>query len=322
MLLSVLCAVTAGAGAGRKAVAQDTFPSRSVTVVVPFPPGGGTDVLARVLAQKLSEFWRQPVVVENRPGAAGKLGTEQVQRAPADGHTLVMASTGALMALAGPPGNRPFAVEEVLSPVTLAAAPAYLVFAHPSLGIGSIAELLAEARRRPDEIAFGSSGVGSASHLCGELFAAMADIKLLHIPYRGTGQAQQDLLSGRIGLMFSPPQTVASAVANGGLRALAVTSEERDPLMPDMPTVSESGVPGYSAVGWFGLFAPKGTPVAIVERIHADAERAFALPGVRGKLANLGAVPRPMRPEAFTRFVNADIAKWQRLIRDRGITME
>jgi tripartite-type tricarboxylate transporter receptor subunit TctC len=302
------------------ATAQDAFPSRTVTIVVPFPPGGGTDVLARILSQHFGEAWRQSVVVENRGGGAGRIGMQMVQRAQPDGHTLMVTSTGGIMGAAG--AENAFRVEEVLTPVTLIAAPAYVVAMHPGVGARDVAGLIALARARPGHFTFGSSGTGAASHLAAELFAAMAGIEMLHVPYRGTGPALTDLIAGRIQLMFAPPQTVASAVQARQVVNLAVTSERRTDLLPGLPTVSESGLPGYSAVGWFGLFGPRGMPPAVTRRIAADAARALGTRETRERLATLGAEPEPMAPDAFARYVDADIAKWQRVVRERGITLE
>jgi len=304
----------------RLARAQDAFPTRPVTIVVPFPPGGGTDVLARILAQHFAEAWRLPVIVENRGGGAGRIGMQQVQRAQPDGHTLMVTSTGGMMGLAGI--ERAFSVREHLTPITLVAAPAYVVAMHPGVGARNVAELITLARARPGHFTFGSSGIGAASHLAAELFASMAGIEMLHVPYRGTGPALGDLIAGRIHLMFAPPQTVAAAVAGGQVVNLAVTSEHATPLLPGLRTVAETGLPGYSAVGWFALFAPRNVPSAIIERIATDAARALNLPETRARLAALGAEPEPMRPDAFAAYVDADIAKWQRVVRDRNITLE
>lgn len=302
------------------ASAQEAFPARTVTIVVPFPPGGGTDVLARILAQHFQEAWRGSVVVENRSGGAGRIGFQTVQRAAPDGHTLMVTSTGGMMGAAGT--ERPLASREIVTPITLIAAPAYVVAVHPGLGVADVAGLIALARQRPGQLAFGSSGTGAASHLAAELFASMAGIEMLHVPYRGTGPALTDLVAGRIQLMFAPPQTVAAAVAAGQVRNLAVTAERRTDLLPGLPTVHESGLPGYSAVGWFGLFGPRGMPAALAERIAADAARALTTPETRARLAGLGAEPEPMPPAAFAAYVDADIAKWQRLVRERNIPLE
>ncbi|MBP0495049.1 Bug family tripartite tricarboxylate transporter substrate binding protein [Pararoseomonas indoligenes] len=298
------------------------FPSRTAFIVVPFPPGGGTDVFGRLLAMHFGAAWRQNVVVENRSGAGGRIGTQAVQRAPADGHTLLIGTTGTLLAMAGPGGDPPFVSRDELTPITLITAPGYVVTVAPSLGVRTVAELISEGRRRPGGLAFGSSGAGAVSHLAGELFAAMAGIQTLHVPYRGTGPAVADLQGGRIQVMFAPPQTVAGPVAAGQLRNIAITSERRSALTPDLPTVAESGLPGYAAVGWFGLFGPRGMPGAVASRIHRDAARALERPENRERLAALGAEPEPMEPDAFASHVDGDVARWQRLVRERRIQLE
>lgn len=304
----------------RPAGAQEAYPSRTVSIVVPFPPGGGTDILARILAQHFQESWRQSVVVENRGGGAGRIGLQQVQRAQPDGHTLMVTSTGGMMGLAG--AERPFAVREALTPITLVAAPAYVVAMHPGVGAADVAGLIAMAKARPGHFSFGSSGTGAASHLAAELFASLAGIEMLHVPYRGTGPALNDLIAGRIQLMFAPPQTVAAAVAGGQVKNLAMTAERRSALLPGLPTVAESGLPGYSAVGWFGLFGPRGMPPAIAAKISADAAAGLDTAITRQRLAALGAEPEPMAPDAFASYIDADIAKWQRVVRERNITLE
>jgi tripartite-type tricarboxylate transporter receptor subunit TctC len=298
------------------------FPTRTITIVVPFPPGGGTDVLARILGQHFQEAFRQSVVVENRGGGAGRIGLQLVQRAQPDGHTLMVTSTGGIMGLAGAGGERAFAVREELSPVSLIAAPAYVIAMHPAVGARNVGELIALARARPGHFTFGSSGTGAASHLAAELFASMAGIEMLHVPYRGTGPALTDLVAGRIHLMFAPPQTVAAAVAAGQVVNLAVTSASPTALLPGVPAAAATGLPGYAAVGWFGLFAPKAAPAAVVQRLSAEASRALSLASTRERLAVLGAEPEPMAPDAFAAFIDADIAKWQRVVRERNITLE
>ena len=309
--------------AARQGHAQDVaYPSRTVTIVVPFPPGGGTDVLARILGQHFQEGFRQSVVVENRGGGAGRIGLQLVQRAQPDGHTLMVTSTGGIMGLAGPGGDKVFAVRDELTPITLIAAPAYVIAMHPGVGARNVGELIALAKARPGHFTFGSSGTGAASHLAAELFASMAGIEMLHVPYRGTGPALTDLVAGRIHLMFAPPQTVAAAVAANQVVNLAVTSERPSALLPGVPAASTTGLPGYAAVGWFGLFGPKGMPAAVTQRIAAEANRALSLASTRDRLATLGAEPEPMTPDAFTTFIDQDIAKWQRVVRERNITLE
>ena len=288
------------------------FPSKSVKVIVPFPPGGGADTLARVMGPHLSKIWGQPVVVENKPGASGHIGAEAVAQSPADGYTLLMASTAAL----SEKNVRQFA------PVTLVSASAYVIVANPKVKANTVKELIAEAKAAPGRMSFGSSGTGAASHLAGELFAAMAGIQLLHVPYKGTGQAVTDLLAGQIDLMFAPAQTAMPHVKAGKLKALAVTSARRAATLPDLPTAAETGLPGYEALGWFGLLAPAGTLRAVVEKLSADANAVLALPEVKERLLALGSEPSGNRPDEFAAFIRDDQAKWAKLMNELGIKPE
>jgi tripartite-type tricarboxylate transporter receptor subunit TctC len=289
-----LCAATLPASAA-------DYPNHAIKIIVPFAAGGGTDVLARIIAQNLNGKWGQPVVVENQPGASGAIGTRAVMKAPADGYTLLMASTGALMAL---------------SP-----APPYLLVVNPKLPVNSTADLIRLARERPEGLTFGSSGVGAASHLSAVLFGSDAGIKLLHIPYKGTGPAVTDLLGARIDLMFAPGPVVQQFVQSGQLKALGVTDTRRSKFYPDVPTIAESGVPGYESVGWFGLLAPAGTPPEIVKQINQAIVAAMETQEFRDHLATLGAEPKPQTPEEFGRYINADVAKWSRLVKDNDVQL-
>jgi tripartite-type tricarboxylate transporter receptor subunit TctC len=290
----------------------EDFPSRPVHVLVPFPPGGGTDALARIMGPYLSKMWDQPVIVENKPGASGHIGADYVAGSPADGYMLLMSSTASLT-----PKN----VDKFV-PVTLVSASPYVVVVNPKVPASSIAELVAYAKKNPGKLTFGSSGTGAASHLAGELFKSMAGVEMLHVPYKGTGQAVKDLLGGQIDVMFAPGETVMPQVKAGRLRALAVTSARRATAIPDLPTVAEAGVPGYEAIGWFGLLAPAATPKAIVEKVSRDANAVLADPEVRAKMLALGAEPSGDTPEEFGRFIHADQAKWSKLMRERGIVVE
>jgi tripartite-type tricarboxylate transporter receptor subunit TctC len=298
------------------------FPAGPVRIIVPFPAGGATDVLGRVLSVHLQNLWGSPVITEYRPGAAGLIGTRQVAAASADGHTLLMASTGAILALAAERiGNGAYDIARELAPVSLVAAPPYILVVNPALPVKTATELIAHAKRNPGKISFGSSGVGSASHLSGALFQQMAGIDMLHVPYRGTGPAVTDLLGGRIEVMFSPALTVTPHVAAGTLRVIGTTGSARSALFPDFPTVAESGLPGYSSLGWFGLFAPAGTPRDVVARISADTKTVLTLPEAKQRLAEQGAEPEPNAPDAFAAFVNSDIAKWLALAQKTGIKL-
>lgn len=293
------------------------YPSRAIRIVVPFEPGGGTDVLARIVGQRLGEKWGQAVIVENQPGASGSIGGKTVERSAPDGYTLVMASTGALMSIADfYSKDGPFDLNAHFAPVTLVADPPYVVTVSPDLPVKTVADLIALARSKKGELTFGSSGVGAASHLSGELFQKEAGVELLHVPYKGTGEAVTDLLAGRIDIMFAPPQTVEPLVKAGQLKALATTGKTRSPLFPDLPTASESDLPGYEAVGWFGLLAPAHTADAIVNKLNAAIVEILQSADVRERLAKLGAEPHPMTPAQYGSFITADLAKWTQVLHD------
>jgi tripartite-type tricarboxylate transporter receptor subunit TctC len=296
--------------AAAAALAQ-AFPSRPVRIVVPFPPGGGADTLARIMEPRLAEIWAQPVIVENRPGASGHIGADYVAKSTPDGHTLLMSSTASL----DEKNVGDFA------PVSLVSASAYVVTLNPGVAAAGIRELIALAKASPGRLTFGSSGSGAASHLSAELFKAMAGVDLLHVPYKGTGQAVTDLLAGHVNLMFAPAQTVMPYVQAGRLRALAVTGAKRSETLPNLPTLAESGLPGYEAVGWFGLLAPAATPKAAVARASADVNRVLAQREVRDRILALGSEVSGNSPEEFARFIRDDQAKWSKLMKEAGISV-
>jgi tripartite-type tricarboxylate transporter receptor subunit TctC len=301
--------------------ARAEYPERAIKMIVPFAAGGGTDVIARIIAQNLNSKWGQPVVVENQPGASGAIGTRAVMKAPPDGYTLLMASTGALMAVsAGADGGGPFDVNKYLTPVALGAAPPYLLVASPALPVKTTADLIRYAREKPGGLTFGSAGVGAASHLSGLLFASETGIKMLHVPYKGTGPAVTDLLGGRIDVMFAPGPVVAQFVAAGQLKALGVTDTQRSKFYPDVPTVADA-VPAYESVGWFGLLAPANTPPDIVKKLNEVIVAAMQTQEFRDHLATLGAEPKPQTPNEFGRYINADVAKWSKLVKDNDVQL-
>ena len=288
------------------------FPAKPVHIIVPFPPGGGADALARIMQPKLAEIWKQPVIVENKPGASGHIGADFVATAPADGYTLMMSSTASL-------------TEKNVSqfaPVTLVSASPYVVVANPKVPANDIRELVDYAKKNPGRLTFGSSGTGAASHLSAELFKSMAGVDMLHVPYKGTGQAVTDLLAGQIDLLFAPAQAVMQQVHAKRLKAFAVTSAKRSNTVPGLPSVAEAGVPGYEAIGWFGLLAPAATPRGVVDKLSADANRVLEDRDVKEKMLLLGAEPSGDSPEQFAAFIRDDQAKWSRLMRERGITVD
>jgi tripartite-type tricarboxylate transporter receptor subunit TctC len=298
-----------------------TYPDHTVKIVVPFSAGGGTDVLARLIAQNLHDKWNQPVVVENKPGASGAIGSRDVIRAAPDGYTLLMASTGALMAVSQSEGDSRFDVDKILSPIAIGAAPPYLLVVRKDLPAKSVSDLVKLAKEKPGGLTFGSSGVGAASHLSGVLFESEAGVKLLHVPYKGTGPAITDLLAGRIDLMFAPGPVAQPFIASGHIKALGVTDKRRSKFYPDVPTIDADGLPGYESVGWFGLLAPAHTPPQIVDAINAAIVAAMGTKDFETHLAALGAEPTMMTPEQFAGYINADVAKWTKLVKENGIQL-
>jgi tripartite-type tricarboxylate transporter receptor subunit TctC len=286
------------------------FPSKPVRIVVPFPPGGGADTLTRIMEPRLAAIWAQPIIVENRPGASGHIGADFVAKSAPDGTTLLMSSTASLTEKN----------VDQFAPVSLVSASPYIVTANPKVAAANLRELIALAKASPGKLSFASSGTGAASHLSAELFKSMAGVDLLHVPYKGTGQAVTDLLAGHVNLMFAPAQTVMPYVREGRLKALALTGSKRSETLPDLPTVAESGLPGYGAVGWFGLLAPAATPRPTVVKVSLDVNRVLAEREVREKMLGLGADPSGDTPEEFARFIREDQAKWAKLMREAGIT--
>jgi tripartite-type tricarboxylate transporter receptor subunit TctC len=308
------------ATAAAPAFAQ-TFPGALIRIVVPAAPGGGTDILARAMSQQLATGWGQTVIVENRSGGGGLIGTRQAIAAPPDGHTLLMAATSAIMSLAVSKGGLPFEIASDLAPVTLVSAPPYILVAHPSVPAKNAAELIDYAKKNPGKLSYGSSGSGAASHLSGALFAQMAGLEMLHVPYRGMGPAVPDLLGGRIQLLFAPAITVTPHITAGTLRMIGTTGATRSKLFPDFPTIAESGLPNYNSLGWFGLFAPGATPSAMVERISGDVRKVLESDDLKKRLAEQGAEPEPTTPAQFKDFVNSDIRKWLDLAQKAGIKL-
>ena len=292
--------------------ATDIYPSKPIKVIVPFPPGGGADTLIRLIAPTIGELWKQSIVIENRPGASGLIGADLVAQSPADGYTLLMGSTAAV-------------TEKNVtqfSPVALVSASPYIVTVNSALNISSIKSLIAYAKANPGKVRYGSSGPGSASHLAGELFASMAGVTLLHVPYKGTGQALTDLLAGHIDLMFAPAQTVMPQIESGKLLALAQTGAKRSEALPNIPTVSEAGLPGYNAVGWFGLFAPANTPKPVVQKINQTVMFVLGQERIRKAMLERGSDPASGSAEEFAAFLRLDQSKWAKLIKDNKVAVQ
>lgn len=302
--------------------AQTTYPARTIRWIVPFTPGGSADVFARPLAQKMSESMGQQVVVDNRPGSGGVIGTEAAAKAPADGYTLMMGLTANV---AVNPALYPKLSYDPLrdfAPVTLVASQPYALVVPPSLPATNARELVALARAKPRELAYVSLGSGSMGHLSGELFASMAGVKLLHVPYKTLGQALPDLMSGQVQLLFLGTASALPHVKSGKLRAIAVSGLKRSPAMPNVPTVSESAVKGFDVTGWYGVFVPTGTPPDIVARLHKEIVRALSLPDIRERLAGEGAELGGNSPREFDAFVRSEMVKWAKVVRLSGAKAE
>lgn len=288
------------------------FPAKVVTIVVPFPPAGGADGLVRILVPRLNLLWGQSVIVDYKPGASGQIGADFVARANPDGYTLLMATT----AVINDKNVSKF------TGISLVAADAYVLAVHPSLPVNNAAELIAYSKANPKKLSFGSSGMGAASHLSAELFKAKAGINMLHVPYKGTGPAMNDLLANHIQLMFSPTQTAMPQIQAGRVRAIGVTGTKPVDVLPNVPPITSSGLAGYEAIGWFGLLAHASTPPELVKKLHDDIQRVMAMPEVRKAMHDKGAEPGNLSPSEFSQFVRKEQEKWAKLIKDANILIE
>jgi len=299
------------------------YPTKPVRMVVGFPPGGGTDIVARFLVPRLSEQLGQPVVIENRPGATGTTAAAQVAAAPGDGYTLMMGHVSVNAIAPSLFANLGYDVIKDFAPIAIAASVPHLVTVHPSFPATTLKEMIALLRANPGKYSFPSAGNGSMPHLAGEVFANLAGLKLLHVPYKGSGQSMQDLLGGVHLIAFDTMAAASPHVRSGRLRALAVSSAARQPAFPDVPTAEEAGLPGYVVTTWYGVFAPAATPPAIVNRVHAEILKAMQAPDVRSKLDGIGADNTVSRtPADFAALVRADTARYAKIVRDIGLKVE
>ncbi|MDN8613273.1 tripartite tricarboxylate transporter substrate binding protein [Variovorax ginsengisoli] len=302
--------------------AQAAFPSKPITIIVPFSAGGTTDILARVVGLYMSRDLGQPVVVDNRAGAGGNIGGQAAARSPADGYTLFMGTVGTHAINQSLYKKMPFDPIKDFAPLTRVAMVPNLLVANPSQPFKSVKEMIAYAKANPGKINFGSSGNGSSIHLSGELFKQMAGVDMQHVPYRGSAPAVSDLLGGQIAIMFDNMPSAIPHVKGGKLRALAVTTAKRSPALPDVPTIAEAGVPGYEATSWFGLLAPAGTPAPVVAKLNASILKALADPEVKKKLAEQGAEPHGEKPEQFAAFIESETLKWGKVVKESGASLD
>jgi tripartite-type tricarboxylate transporter receptor subunit TctC len=297
--------------------AADNYPNKPIRLIVPYTPGGGYDILARLLGQKLTERWGRQVVVDNRPGANGNIGAAAAAKSPPDGYTLLMGGIGPNAINAGL-YELSFDPVKDFAPVMLAATYQNILVVDPSLPAKSVKDLIALAKSKPGKINYASAGSGSTQHLSGELFKTMAGIDLVHIPYKGSAPGMTALLGGEVSLMFNSTPTTLPHVKTGKLRGLAVTGGKRSPEAPELPTVAEAGVPGYEVTGWYGVLAPAATPKGIVVKLNSELAKILRLPDIKERLKELGVEAGGGTPEQFGDFIKKEIAKWAKVVKESG----
>ncbi len=320
-------ALAAALGAGAPVLAQASapapaFPSKPVTLVVPFPPGGGTDTGARLLAEQLGRRWGQTVVVDNKGGAAGQIGADYVAKAKPDGYTLLLGNIGTQAINPSLYPKLPYDADTAFAPITLLAELPLAMMVHPSVQARTPAEFIALAKAQPGSLTYSSSGAGGAPHLAAELFKDQSGTFILHVPYRGGGPAIADLLAGHVQLSFMTVLEASGHIKAGKLRALAVTGDKRVAAFPDVPTLAEGALPGFNAISWIGVLAPGGTPPELVQKIAADVRAVMADEAVKARFAALGGVPRTTTPPEFAKLIKDDRARYAQIIRSRKITVD
>lgn len=297
------------------------FPDKPIRIVVPFSPGGGTDMVARVVAEGMSKDLGKPIIVENKPGAGTLIGSDYVAKSPADGYTLVMATFAHAVNPSMQP-KMPFQTDKAFAPVILVGRSPNVLVVRADRPYKTVADILAAARAAPGKLTFGSQGNGTSAHLAGELFKVTGKVNLVHVPYRGAGPAITDMLGGQIDMMFGTVSAVAPFIASGQMRAIAVTTTERVPALAKVPTIAEAGLPGYAAESWYGLYAPAGTPPAVIARLNAAAKRAVQTELFRKKVAGEGLTVSAGDPAELDTYVNAETQRWAQVVRSANIKAE
>ena len=299
-------------------LAQTVYPAKAIRYVVPFPAGGPLDIVARAIGQELNKSWGQPVVIDNRPGAGGNIGADLVAKAPADGYTILMGAVSTHAINVTLYNNLPYDPIRDFAPVTLITSVPNVLVVHPSVPANNVKELIALAKSRPGQLNFASGSTGSAGHLAGELFNSMAGVRMTHIPYKGAAPAVVDLMAGHVSLMFDNMSSALPNIKATRVRALAVTTLKRSPLLPQLPTISDAGLRGFDIATWFGIFAPAGAPPDIVARLNGEIVRILHTPEMKERLALLGAEPIGNKPDEFAAFVRAEIPKYAKVIQASG----
>ncbi len=298
------------------AIAQ-TFPTKTIRIVAPFPPASVADVLARPIAQKMSETWGHPVIVDNRSGAGGNVGSDLVAKSPPDGYTLLLGTIGTNAINAAIYSKMPYNARTDFAPVTIVANAYLMLVMHPSVPVRTVKELVALAKANPGKLNYGSAGAGTTPHMAGGMFQAFAGVTMTHIAYKGSPQSTIDLMAGRLDLIFANPATSLPHIRAGKLRVLAITAGRRDPATPDIPAVAET-VPGFEMAPWWGMFAPAGTPREVVAKLNAESVRILALPDIKAHYAGLGMAAISNSPEQFHAYVQEEIARWAKVVKATG----
>ena len=319
-LVAAALAALAALAANGPALAE-AYPSKPIKIVVPYTPGGPTDIAARIVGQKLSEQLRQPVIIDNKPGAGGNIGADAVAKAPADGYTLLLVTTGHTINPALYP-KMPYDLKKDLVPVSQLTSGPMVVAVNPGLGVNSIQELIALAKAKPGTLNFASAGNGASTHLAPELFSMMAGIKMNHIPYKGSAPALTDVMAGNAQVAFDFMTSAMPYVRGGKLKGLATTGLTRSPAAPELPTVAEAGVPGFEVIGWNGVMVPAGTPAEVIAKLNAEIKKALALPEVSDRIAALGSSAHWSAPADFGNYVQAETAKWGKVVKASGARID
>ena len=321
-LAAIVCGAALAVVPGAAGARAEGFPEKPSHFIVGFTPGGPSDIIARALGQKLSEFWSQPVVIENRPGAGGNIAAEAAAKSPPDGYTWLLGNNSILATNQSLYKKLAFDPVADFAPVALVAIQPNILVVNPAVPATSVKELIALAKARPGQLNYASSGSGAAAHLAGELFKTMAGVQMVHVPYKGAQPALTDVIAGQAQLMFATSASVIPYIKAGRLRALAVTTSKRSAAVPDLPTVSEAGVPGFEAITWHGVVVPRATPRALVERLNADIVKALQARDLRERLESLGAELAPGSPQDFADYIAREIPKWAKVVKDSGARAE
>jgi tripartite-type tricarboxylate transporter receptor subunit TctC len=298
------------------------YPAKPIRIIVPSPPGDGSDLMARAIGEKLSAAWNTPVIVDNRTGAGGRVGTELAAKAPADGYTLIMGNAGSHGINAALYSDLSYDIERDFAPITQVMRSPNVLVVTPSLPASNVRELIALFRANPGKYSYGSGGNGSSAHLSAELLKSMAGVDVVHVPYKGASPALTDVIAGRVVMFIGNLPPAMPHIKSGNVKALAVTTAQRSPLVPDIPTLAESGLPGFETVAWFGLFAPAGTPNAIIDKLQAEVAKIVREPDIRERMAALGGEPVGSTPDQFAAIVKGDVAKWKKVVKGANIHVD